>query len=162
MTSLKRPQRDAQVAQAAPAQPGPAPSVRLLGEFASRSAGMRDEAATCTTQAAAERQAAQLAQADADQMSEQLRALLAEVERVKQAMDAKAAEADEHRVNAERHGEKAAELMGDAAWMDEVNARAGRLPAFQPTCCCNPLPGAPDAEERRAACPIHGSPGPVR
>lgn len=147
----KRPQRPANV------QVGPAPSPALLGEFAQRANAKRDEAATCSTNADAEMQAEKLARADVDQMGEQIRPLLAEVERIRGELDKRLSEADRHRTNAERYGAKARELLNDAAWMDEINARAGRLPAFQPTCCCNPLPGAPDAEQRRAACPIHGT-----
>lgn len=155
MTSLKRPQRNI---PAAPVKPGPAPSASLLTQFTQEADRKRVEAGDSKVTASAAAEAAKVAQADAEQYGDQLTALLAEVERARALFDEKVAEADHHRARAMQHEARAAELLNDAAYLDEVAARATTAPPqtpTQPACSCT-IPGAPDAAERAAACPIHG------
>ncbi|TDD32472.1 hypothetical protein E1287_22555 [Actinomadura sp. KC06] len=147
MTSLKRPNRPT-APQIAPVQPGPAPSSTLLTQFAQEADRKRMEAGEHKVTASTAAEAASVAQANADQLAEQLRPLMAEVDRIRAVLDEQTTKADEHRTRAREHEARAAELLNDVAYLDEIAARAGRPPA---PCSCT----APDAGD--AACPIHGT-----
>jgi hypothetical protein len=146
-------------------RPAPAkPSKSLLDKFAVEAENLRMQAADHRVTASAAHEAHQRAAAEADEVSTRYQHALTELERIRQEVEAARAEldatlqkADEHRARGQQHQAHAEQLLADAAYLDEVVARAQILPVFAEKCTCT-LPGAPDYAERRNTCPVHGAP----
>lgn len=122
--------------------------------FAEHGQRLADEAATLRKAADGETAAADEIQARINADGERVRELLAQVERIRDAMATVQDKADGHRRRAQKFIADAAERIETVEYMRAELARAERLPEFAPACCCG-LPDAPDAAEARAACPVH-------